>query len=130
MYQELVAIKIPVKKSPTDTEYVIDMLVAPSYVVRAFAEFLADREEDESFQLKDVAVPFADCSVIVGDSDKVIAAYKCLKRYDIPLSNFKAFEHILKESSKQPWRLDTNFKLFEKWFAKHRKTDGEAEDEE
>jgi hypothetical protein len=121
MYQELVAIKFNINRSDYD-ECIIDTLVAPSYVVRAFAEFLAERE-DESFSIKGTTVTFQDCSVVVGDSNKVLSAYHCLKGYDIPMSNFPVFETIIKDGKNQPWKLDPNFKLFEKWFMKQQLQD-------
>lgn len=124
MHEEIIAVTVPISHEQQDgenkedlhTETLIDMLVAPSYVVRAFAEFLADRDEDESFTLKDATVKFADCCVTVGDSKKVVGAYECLKGYNIPLSNYAFFVELIKKSTSTTWKLDPNFRLFEKWF--------------
>jgi len=127
MHQELVALQIPIEHKDNIKETVNDMLVAPSYVVRAFAEFLADREDDDTFSIKGVPVKFQDCTVSVGDSNKVVAAYECLKRYDIPLGNFEIFKELIKQSSACSWRLDQNYRLFEKWFVSRKKDDDDDE---
>lgn len=128
MHQELIAVAIPVKHAEF-TETITDMLVAPSYVVRAFAEFLADREDEDTISLKGGKANFQDCSVSVGDSKKVVAAYECLKRYDMPLSNHDFFGELIKRAASSPWKLDPNYRLFEKWYM-NRKNETVDEQEE
>lgn len=122
MHQELMALTIQIKHDNNYTETLTDMLVAPSHVVRAFAGFMADREEEETVLIKGSQVPFQDCSVSVGDSKKVVAAFECLKHYDMPLTNYEIFSELIKRSQTAAWKLDPNFRLFEKWYA-HREAE-------
>lgn len=117
MHEELVAVTVPLKHSDDHVELLLDMLIAPSYVVRAFAEFLADREDEDTFTMKQHPVKFQDCSVTVGDSKKVVSAYECMKRYNIPTSTHNFFAELIKRSASSTWKLDPNFRLFEKWYA-------------
>lgn len=128
MHQELIAIKVPVQHADS-LETIVDMLIAPSYVVRAFAEFLADREDEDTFIMKGKQVNFQDCSVSVGDSKKVVSAYECLKRYDMPLSNHNFFGELMKQASVSNWKLDQNYRLFEKWYVNRTKENEENEDD-
>lgn len=116
MHQELMALTIQIKHANNYIETLTDMLVAPSHVVRAFAGFMADRDEDETVVIKGSQVPFQDCSVSVGDSKKVVAAYECLRHYDMPLTNHEIFTELIKRSQTAAWKLDPNFRLFEKWY--------------
>jgi len=124
MHQELVAAKITIEgNADNGNDVYIDMLLAPSYVVRAFAEFLADREDDEVVLINGKRVPFQDVSVSVGDSKKVVAAYECLKRYDIPLSSCDFFSQLVRRAQTSSWKVDSNYRLFEKWY--NERTDDE-----
>src|SRR6478609_49567 len=118
MLQELLAIKIPLKKSEKDqdTEILTDMVIAPSYIIRSFAEFLADREDDDGFNVKGHPVKFQDCDIIVGDSKQAVASYECLKRYSVPLSTHPLFADLISGSSAFAWKVDPNYRLFEKWY--------------
>lgn len=130
MHEELIAVEIPLKLNDTYTETVLDMLIAPSYVVRAFAEFLADRDEEDTFPLKGIKCRFQDCSVIVGDSKKVVAAYETLRRYSIPLGNYEVFNELIKRAPTSTWKLDLNFRLFEKWYSNRPKATEDDDEEE
>ena len=100
-----------------------DMIVAPSYIIRAFAEFLADRDDDDGFKIKGFPINFQDCDIIVGDSKKAVSAYECLRRYGVPLSTFPLFSDLIKNSSAFAWKVDANYRLFEKWYKNERDLD-------
>lgn len=141
MHQELVALEIELQhvvkplysstlsKSVSSTttkevstkaykEIITELFVAPSYIVKSLAEFLTTRDEDETFVVKGKKVNFVDCSVTVGDSKKAVAAYECLRHYNMPLGNYTICSDLLQDS-KNPgcnWVSDENFSVFSKWF--------------
>jgi hypothetical protein len=123
MHLEVIALKIPIRNS----EHLIEMFVAPSYVVRALAEFLADRDDEDSIRIKNNPVYFQDFSVTVGDSKKVVAAYECLLHYNMPLENYAICKDIIQDSESYPWKTDANFCIFSKWFKNHKKNNDNDE---
>jgi hypothetical protein len=123
MHQEVIAIKVPI-----DNADLIELFVAPSYVVRALAEFLAEREDEDGVSIKGSLVNFQDFSVTVGDSKKVVSAYECLCHYNLPLGNYDICQDIIHDAHNYSWNVDHNFKTFEKWF-KTRKTEIDDQDE-
>src|SRR6478609_8143462 len=126
MHSEVIALKVPL-----DAEHnVTEIFVAPSYVVRALALFLAEREEEETINVKGESVKFENFSVTVGDSKKVVAAYECFRHYEIPLSNHEICKDIIEESSKYKWKDDPNYRMFEKWFKNRKTTEDEDEEED
>ena len=92
---ELLSLRVRLPHEDGTTETLTEMFVAPPSIVRAFAEFLASREDDEAFSVKHCPVRFQDVSVYCGDSKQAVAAYECLKHYDIPLSNYAICDELV-----------------------------------
>jgi hypothetical protein len=126
MLHEVMALALPLQTgNKEDPEILIDMIVAPSHIVRAFASFLANRTEEEEFIIKNHRIKFEDCSITVGDSKKAVMAYRILREYNMPLSNHEIFASLIKKSPNVTWKSDSNFKIFEKWFSQSTKDDNE-----
>lgn len=117
MLQQLITIKFELL---SDSFW--ETFVAPSSIVKNFAEFLADREEDDFFTIKGQQVQFTDCTVLVGDSKKAVAAFETLNHYNIPMSNFEICYELV-NSEDVSWRKDPNFQLFSQWYISQKETD-------
>ena len=52
VYEEVLSMVVQLPKSDGSTETLSDIFIAPTPIVRAFAEFLSQRSEDEAFELK------------------------------------------------------------------------------
>ena len=132
--EELLSIAVLLRRADGTKEKLNEMFLAPTPIVRAFAEFLNSRNEDETFNVKRVPVRFQDITVNCGDSNQAVRAYQCLKHYDMPLSNHKICAELVRPGSEgsmdssggdsddsfcsevRHWRVDRNFQRFKQWY--------------
>jgi hypothetical protein len=115
VYQGVMSVVVHLRKPDGDQEILTEMFVAPTPIVRAFAEFLCHREEEEAFEVKRTEVKFQDLSVSCGDSSQAVHAYECLKHYHMPLSNYSICAELASNNERE-WGADSNFKRFKTWY--------------
>jgi hypothetical protein len=108
-----ISVKLNAEKDLPE-ELLTEMFVAPCNIVQSFAKFLANRGDDETFKIKGRNAFFQDCSVSCQDSPKAIAAFNCLKNYNLPLSTWKISESFTK-NAKPEWSKEAGFQNFVVW---------------
>ena len=129
--EEVLSVVVQVSQPDGNCEVLTEMFVAPTNIVRAFAEFLSHRDEEEVFAVKKSKVKFADVSVSCGDSNRAIIAFECFQHYNMPLGNYHICDALIKDSdviscdscshslSASPdveWTTDENFQRFKRWY--------------
>lgn len=115
MHQELVSISIDIQRQ-SHVENLFQTFVAPANIIRAFAEFLSDRDDNETFTVKESAGKFSDCSVKVGDSKQAVRAFSVLNNYNIPLGNYDICKDLVTYNDNAPWKSDENYRTFAQWY--------------
>ena len=115
VYRGVLSVAVQLKKPDGEQETLSEMFIAPTPIVRAFAEFLSQREEEEAFALKHTSVRFQDLTVSCGDSSQAVYAYECLKHYNMPLGNYSICAELASEMG-HVWSEDSNFKRFKDWY--------------
>ena len=136
--EEVLSLLVHLNQANGHDEVLSEIFVAPTPIVRAFAEFLSQRDELENFHIKDKSVRFEDLSVSCGDSNQAVLAFECLRHYDVPLGNYKICDELIRESEKaerssesgslssqddEPWTTDKNFTRFKEWYVAERMDD-------
>jgi len=120
MREELLFIYVNVPAKFNDKIYnttLVESFVAPSFIVRAFADFLSCREEEETFTMRNIEVPFLECSVTVGETPKAVSAYECLSHYDMPLNTHSICQDLINSTELgKSWKKEHNYIQFSNWF--------------
>lgn len=126
MHHELVSITIhlpvshvqnDVEKPVRETVLLIENFIAPSSIIRTFAEFLSHREDNEYFEIKGIRIPFSECDVKVEDSIHVLNAFQTMCKYNIPLS-YSICNDLIEYSNinKLSWCDDSEYEHFSNWY--------------
>ncbi len=116
MHLEVISISVTLN---TETFGKVDLLqtfIAPSYVIKAFAELL-DNNDEEWVQIKNTKCQMQDISVAIGDSQKAIDSFICLQRYGLNLQTHSILEEIL-DSYPKDKRDSTEFITVKNWYSK------------
>lgn len=136
--EEVLSVVVRVSRPDGNSEVLSEIFVAPTSIVRAFAEFLSHRDDDETFAVKKSKVKFADVSVSCGDSNRAIHAFECFRHYNMPLGNYHICAELIKDSEDSDdsdaeqikseyhsslsishdldWTTDKNFQRFKHWY--------------
>ncbi len=146
VFEEVLSVVVQLARPDGNSETLNEIFVAPTTIVRAFAEFLSHRNEEETFDVKHCKIRFADVSVSCGDSNQAIHAFKCFQHYNMPLGNYEICDELIRDSdsdssschsdeelsgmetdqvghvsggSTSPhldWICDKNFQRFKRWY--------------
>ncbi len=131
VFEEVLSVVVSVTRPDGTTEILSEIFVAPTPIVRAFAEFLSRRGENEAFGVKKSRVKFADLCVSCADSNQAVHAYKCFQHYNMPLGNYEICDEMIRDSDSDDsdndshgsppedhtnWVSDKHFQLFKCWY--------------
>ena len=128
MYSEVVSISIDLPIDDTESIMLIETLLAPATVVKALADFLSCREEEEYFTVSKRKIYFTDCSVKIGDSKQVVKSFLNLKSYNLPLTTYSIGSDLIKFASIEEdvaWKNDNNLSAFIKWYEQYKQEEEE-----
>ncbi len=132
--EEVLSVVVRVLRPDGNCEVLSEVFIAPTNIVRAFAEFLSRRDEDEAFAVKKSKVKFADVSVSCGDSSSAVHAFECFRHYNMPLGNYHICDELIKDSDvvqincdscssdsssmshELEWATDQHFQRFKRWY--------------
>ena len=126
--EEVLCLHVQVNQPNGNHEALSEIFIAPTPVVKAFAEFLCRRDEDEQFHVKDNRVRFQDLNVSCGDSNQAVLAYECLRHYDVPLGNYSICSDLIRGTDRysesgsdsshegDQWVSDRFFQRFKAWY--------------
>lgn len=136
VYEEVLSVVVRVARPDGNNEILSQIFIAPATIVRAFAEFLSQRNEDETFDVKQCRVRFADVLVSCGDSNQAVHAFECFQHYNMPLGNYEICDELIKDSDQNDpdhdsrsshsaednldWVCDKNFQRFKCWYKQTR----------
>jgi len=98
VYEEVLSLVVSVTRPDGSSEVLSEIFVAPTTIVRAFAEFLCQRSDNEAFAVKKSRVRFVDVTVSCGDTNKAVHAYRCFQHYNMPLGNYEICDELIKDS--------------------------------
>lgn len=118
MQLELICVNVVVNRGNGE-ETLSETFIAPSYIIKTFAEFLSNRDEEETFKVSEQNIAFQDCNVIVADSKHAVSSFECLKRHNIPLSNFALCHAIIENGKDGKWDKEDEFITFSNWCRKN-----------
>lgn len=120
MYHEVVSIMVEIPFNNTAIT-VIETFLAPSIIVKALADFLSCREDEDTFTVMGFKISFIDCSVKVGDSKEVVKSFNTMKRYNLPLTTYNICNDLIQNAKLEEnnWKTDNNFISFSEWYIKN-----------